>query len=247
MKLGVQTYTIRKTAQKNLSHAFDELLRIGIHKVELARLDLNEELTLTLSKKKIEVLSIQMKMSKLFKDIDHISAFAKKVGCKLVIVSVLSIPAILFGKRSLQRFTKKLNLLVELYKQKGIQVAFHHHHFEFKKIDNETKLNYILNHTANDLYIVSDTYWSKKSGYEPHEVIEQIGDRLIGVHLRDYLIQENGVPKDCEVGFGLIDFDQVMLASKNADYLVIEQNTKTEMESIEKSVDYLKTQYKELF
>jgi len=247
MKLGVQTYTIRKTAQKNLSHAFDELLRIGIHRIELARLDLNDELTLTLSKKKIEVLSIQMKMSKLFKDIDPISAFAKKVGCKLVIVSVLSISAIFFGKRSLQGFTKKLNLLVELYKQKGIRVAFHHHHFEFKKIGNETKLNYILNHTVNDLYIVSDTYWSKKSGYEPHEVIEQIGDRLIGVHLRDYLIQENGVPKDCEVGSGLIDFDQVMLASKNAHYLVIEQNTKTEMESIEKSVDYLKTQYKELF
>jgi len=247
MKLGVQTYTIRKTAKKNLSYALDELLRIGVHNVELARLELNEELSLTLAKKKIEVLSIQMKMSKLIKDIELISAFSKKVGCKLVIVSVLSLPAILFGKRSLLKFSRKLNLLVELYKQKGIQVAFHHHHFEFKKMGNETKLNFLLEHTVHDLLIVSDTYWSKKSGYEPHEVINLIGDRLIGVHLRDYLIQENGVPKDCEVGYGLIDFDQVILASKHATYAVIEQNTKREIESIEKSMVYLKTQYKELF
>jgi len=247
MKIGVQTYTIRKTAKKNLSHALDELLRMGIHQVELARLELNDELSLMLLKKKIEVLSIQMKMNKLVKDFDHVSTFAKKVGCRLVVVSVLSFPAILLGKKSLLKFAKQLNALVHLYKQKGIAVAFHHHHFEFRRIESESKLKFLLNHTVNDLYIVSDTYWSKKSGNEPHEIIEQIGDRLIGVHLRDYMIQENGIPIDCEVGSGLIDFNQVMLASKHATYAVIEQNTKTEIESIEQSIKYLKTQYKELF
>jgi len=247
MKIGVQTYTIRKTAKKNLNNAFDELLRMGIHKVELARLELNEELSFILSKKNFEVLSIQMKMSKLIKDSELISAFSKKVGCPLVIVSVLSLPAILFGKKSLLKFANQLNLLVDLYQQKGIKVAFHHHHFEFKKIKNQTKLNYLLEHTRHDLFIVSDTYWSKKSGYEPQEVIELIGDRLIGVHLRDYLIQKSQVPKDCEVGSGLIDFHQVIVASKHATYLVIEQNANKEIESIEKSVRYLKTHFKELF
>ncbi len=247
MKIGVQTYTIRKLAKKNLAFALDELLRVGINKVELARLDLNDELSLMLSKKKIEVLSIQMTAPKLLKDIDHVSSFAKQVGCDLVIVSRLSIPAIFGGKSSLLKFAKKLNDLVNLYQQKGIQVAFHHHDFEFKKIGNETKFEILLKNTLDELGIVSDTYWSKKSGYEPHEVIEMIGKRLIGIHLRDYMIKENGRSMDSEVGSGLIDFNQVMLVSKNALYAVIEQNTKNEMESIEQSISYLKSNHKEYF
>lgn len=247
MKIGVQTYTIRKLAKKNLCFAFDELLRVGINKVELARLDLNDELSLLLSKKKIEVLSIQMTANKLLKDVEHISSFAKQVHCNLVIVSRLSIPAILGGERSLLKFAKKLDDLVNLYHQKGIKVAFHHHDFEFKKIGNDTKLEILLKHTVEELQIVSDTYWSKKSGYEPHEVIEMIGKRLIGIHLRDYMIQENGVSKDSEVGSGLIDFSQVMLVSNYASYAVIEQNTKNEIESIEKSMNYLKSNHKEYF
>ncbi|MBU1143831.1 MAG: TIM barrel protein [Firmicutes bacterium] len=247
MKIGVQTYTIRKLAKKNLGFALDELLRVGVNKVELARLDLNDELSLLLSKKKIEVLSIQMTANKLLKDVEQISSFAKQVHCNLVIVSRLSIPAILGGKSSLLKFSKKLNQLVDLYHQKGIQVAFHHHDFEFKKIGNETKLEILLKNTLDELRIVSDTFWSKKSGYEPHEVIEMIGKRLIGIHLRDYMIQENGRSMDTEVGSGLIDFNQVMLVSNDASYAVIEQNTKHEIESIERSFNYLKSNYKEYF
>jgi sugar phosphate isomerase/epimerase len=247
MILGVQTYTIRKKAKINPQDAFDELINLGIHHIELARLELNNDLITIIKKKKIEVLSLQLKLKELDKKFESITHFCKQVNCHLVVVSVLSFDAILLGKRAVLRFCSKLNHLSKRYEEKGIQVAFHHHHFEFRKISGISKLELIIANTDKKIKIVTDTYWAKKSGVEPHEILVDYQDRIIGIHLRDYIKNIFKRSRDCEVGYGLIDFNEVFNhIGPNILYAVIEQNTRYPFYSLSKSIQYLKDNHKEI-
>lgn len=246
MKLGVQTYTIRKIFKKDLLFAFDELVKLGIHDVELARVDLNNDLIATMNKKKMNVLSIQLKLKEINKNYEKLVHFCKQVNCNIVVVSVLSLDAILFGKKAVIRFCNRLNELSKKYEKHGITIAFHHHNFEFKMITKKTKLDIIMAHTNEQVKLVTDTYWTKKSGIEPHELLLQYKERIIGIHLRDYMKNSFRFSTDCEVGYGLIDFNLVFEnIPESLRYMVIEQNSNYPIHSLTKSIKYLKEHHSE--
>lgn len=243
MKLGVQTYTIRKLTKNNLKKSLQDLRALGIHNIELAYIPLTEQNIIMIKSSKIKVLSLQLKFKILKNNFDTIVNHCRNLKCQRVVVSVIPLYAILGGRRAIIKFSKELNHLKDRYKKQHIEFAFHHHDFEFKKINNQTKLDILLENTDQDVKIVTDTYWAAKSNINPSDLINQLKNRLMGVHLRDLKM-----PDDAEVGQGTIDFKKVLLeAKKFASYAVIEQNTKQPFESLKLSTDYIKEHYQNLF
>ena len=93
--------------------------------------------------------------------------------------------------------------------------------------------------------IVHDTFWTARCGIDPARELSRFQGRLLGVHLRDLLPYRKGlsVPVcDCALGEGTLDFSRIIPAalSAGAEYLVIEQNTRTPYSEIEKSYNYIK-------
>lgn len=244
MKLGVQTYTIRKIAKKNMDLALNLLSRKGMTKVEYARLKMDQKHIDILKRHDFEVLSIQATYHKLISQRKKIIHFCEQTGCKKVVVSVLPLSAIFGGRKALLRFSNQLNKLKDLYLLSDIEVGFHHHDFEFKKIQGQSKFDILFEHTDFELKFVIDTYWAYSKDIDLEKLIEKVGHRLMGIHLRDYENIRNK-HQDTEVGYGKIDFHQVIKTARIfKPYLVIEQNTHTPIQSIEKSRKWLYENFK---
>jgi Sugar phosphate isomerases/epimerases len=249
MLLGVQTYTIRRAARKDLRKALVSLLDEGFSSFELAYIPFSKRNALIVSSLQKErpfvVTSLMVKPKILASKPEEIVSFARMVKAKNIVISRLSLKGILGGEKDLASFAEEINHLVALYAKEGLTVAYHHHYWEYVQLPNgETKLSFLLRRCP-DLRFVNDTFWSARAGKNPVAQIKEFGKRLIGVHLRDIADEEAGLKvktNDCELGRGFIDFHEVIAAAKEAgaEYCAVEQKTITPLESLMTSRTYLK-------
>jgi len=249
MLIGVQTFTIRKVARKDLRQALLSLLDEGFSAFELAYIPFSKRNALIVSSLQNErpfvVTSLMVKPRILASRPEAIIAFAKAVKAKNLVISRLSFEGIVGNEKDFASFAEEINRLVALYAKEGLTVAYHHHYWEYVNLPSgETKLAFLL-HNCPGLKFVNDTFWSARAGKNPAQQIKEFGTRLLGVHLRDILDEKAGLKvktKDCELGKGFIDFHAVIASAKEAgaEYGVIEQKTATPFKSLETSRNYLK-------
>ena len=254
MNFGVQTFTIRKAQKRCIRDAYLPLIRLGVRSFEVARIKFTrknaQEIKSLIDEYGIEIASIQVKPKDVFKSTDRVIEFCKITGCKRVVISMLPISCILGGEARFYRFLSTLDSWCDTYMRCGITLAYHHHNWEYMKLScGKTRMAELLSKTER-LRFVHDTYWTARSGISPEAQIREFGDRLIGIHLRDLTFKRRGIdviPKDAEIGGGVIDFSSVLAAASEVgcSYYVIEQKTKHPYKDIEKSLAYLNALTKE--
>lgn len=240
MRLAVQTYTVRRELKADFAGTLRRLRGLGVGAVELARIGFTTAEARLVVDSGLSVTSLQVKPSTLKKDPFAIAAFAKDVGCPMIVVSVLSKGAILGGAASVKRFAGFLNGLAELFAAQGLALAFHHHSFEFARVGGRRKFDLLLEHTNPSVGFVVDTYWTARSWVDPAEWIRGLGPRLAGLHLRD-CAEERGIrTDDAALGDGIIDFTAVLAAAAgHATYAAIEQDSRDPFADLAKSIDHL--------
>lgn len=257
MRLGVQTYTIREAARRNLPDSLARLRALGVQSVELARVVFSPENAAIVRASGLAVMSIQAKFKQLSHDFDDMTAFCKALDCRVAVVSVLPLSCILGGERPLRAFAARLDGLAARYREQGITLAFHHHDFEFKKLGGRgagasggggfnggrSKFELLFERCSPSVKFVLDTYWAKRSGQDPCRLIAWLGERLAGLHLRDHALIARGfrlMHRDTELGRGDIDFAAVIkAASPFASYAAIEQKSDAPFESLALSLGHL--------
>lgn len=248
MSFGVQTFTVRREQKKDIEAAYLALREMGVSSLEIARIDFSEKNARKIrdvaEKHGIRPVSIQVKPKYVIKDPDSVIAFCRITGCKNVVISMLPFSCILGGEERFYSFVSMLDGLCERYEREGITLAYHHHNWEYVKLKNgKTRMEELLERTER-IRFVHDTYWAAQCGIEPAKQVRQFGKRLLGVHLRDLAFKKRGlrvIPANTYVGGGVIDFEGVILAAKEAgcEYMVIEQNTVTPYENIGRSLENL--------
>ena len=244
MDVGVQTFTVRRAQRKSITAAYMPLIEMGIRSFEIARIDFNEknaeEIKALVNEYGITVSAIQVKPKYVFGAVERIVNFCKITGCKNVVISMLPFECILGGEEKYYAFLDKLDAQFEIYERHGITLAYHHHNWEYVTLKSgKTRMAELLARTKK-IKLVHDTYWTARSGIDPVKQIEELGARLLGVHLRDLAHRPrmlDVIPHDTSLGDGLLDFGRIVPAAINAGcaYLVIEQNTKTPYESVKRS------------
>ena len=242
--IGIQTYTVRKAQAKSIEGAYMPLIKLGIKKYEIARMDFNEKNANEVKRLKdeygIEVCSVQVKPKYVFGDIDKVARFCEISGCKNVVISMLPFECILGSEDRFYRFISTLDGTYEKYGARGLTLAYHHHNWEYVRLKSgKTRMDELIESTGK-IRFVHDTYWTAGCGIDPAREIERFGDRLIGVHLRDLTHSAKGLKvnaSNCAIGDGVIDFNRVIPAAiaVGAEYLVIEQKTDTPYPEIKKS------------
>ena len=207
-------------------------------------LELNLIRKTLIDKYNINIVSIQVKPKYVFNHKDEIIEFAKTVNCENIVISMLPFKCILGSESKFYEFISTLDETYDYYKQNCINLAYHHHNWEYITLSNgQTRMNELLSKT-NKINFVFDTYWTVKSSFDPIEQIKQFNDRLLGVHLRDlklYKKELKVLSKDCELGQGIINFKEIIDNAVNVGckYFVIEQKTNLPYKSIEESYNYL--------
>lgn len=241
MTFGVQTFTIRKEQKNDIKKAYLPLIELGIKEFEVARINFNQQnakiIQSLVEEYGIRVVAIQVKPKYAFGNVKEMVEFCEMTGCKTVVISMLPFHCILGSEKVFYEFLDTLDQQYEQYKDCGIELAYHHHDWEYIRLSNgKTRMDELLEKTKK-IKFVHDTYWSTKSGVPSEVQIQRFGKRLKGIHLRDFSTHKNGLKvlsKDAAIGEGVIDFEKVFTEANKVgcDYYVIEQKTEVPYEKI---------------
>ena len=258
IKIGLQTFTIRKDQKKNMEEAYLPILGLGICDLEIARIPFTREnahrIKALSEKHGINPVAIQVKPKHVFGHADEIIDFCKAVGCKNVVISMLPFRCILGKEERFYSFIETLDRQFEVYEKHGITLAYHHHNWEYIRLSSgKTRMAELLSRTQK-IKFVHDTYWTARCGIDPAFQIREFGNRLLGIHLRDLTFEKKllgVVPRDTFIGGGIIDFERALVAAKEVgcEYAVIEQNSSVPYVDVKQSYENLlklKSEIKEI-
>jgi sugar phosphate isomerase/epimerase len=227
-RIGIQLYTLRSVAAKDLPGTLARLAQIGYKEVEFAGYynhspaevrDLLKTNGLTAPSTHVGLNVIEQTPAKLFDE-------SRTVGH--VWITVPSLPN---GARTTvddwKRVAAQFNKAAADVKRAGFRFAFHNHNAEFRKIGNEVPLEILLKET--DPALVSfemDIYWVVNGGGDPLDLLTRYPNRFKMLHLKD----SAGPPdhKMVDVGAGTIAFKPILARATAAEHYFVEHDQPTD-------------------
>jgi len=201
-RLGIQSYTFR--AFKSLEELAGAVVKTGLSYVEIWPGHLSYELSVEEQKAALSVIADAGLTVDGYGAVDfnedekhsrRIFSFAKLAGIRTL--TVVGIDPSLFGP------------VGKLCDEYDINIALHNHGEKFRWGSAES-LAEAFSATSPRVGLCLDTAWCIDAGEEPCEWLERFGERLYGVHLKDFAY-ESGKRRDVIVGTGGLALPQFML------------------------------------
>jgi inosose dehydratase len=138
--------------------------------------------------------------------------------CKIAGVKHMSIslkPEAMFdGLKNIEKLADEFDL------QLGI-----HNHGGYDWLGNPAILKYVFERTSKRIGLHLDTAWAIDAGQNPVEMAEKFIDRLVGVHVKDFVYDRNRKPEDVIIGTCNLDLPRFMSVLNSVHFagpLVIE-------------------------
>ena len=251
-RCALQTFTVRKFLKSPaaIESGFARIRKAGLGAIELAYIKLGQDeidaVDRACKAHEIIVGSSQITFEYLDKKRDWVVRFHEQLDCRLASVSVLPFKVIRGGRDQLLGFAGQLEKLGAWYRERGVQLCFHHHDFEFRHYGDDVGLDLLLaNTTPENVGLELDTYWAARGGRSPQDMIGDLAGRVKVVHLRDFRLRWKLLglrPIDCEIGNGTLDIRRIVdrCCESGVRFMAIEQATAKPWESVDASVTHLR-------
>jgi len=231
--IGLQMYTVRDLAEKDLAHVLSAVAKIGYKEVELYWNLYSRpagELRKMLDDHGLRAPSGHVDYNGFETKLDY----ARTLGFEYVVCPML--PEQMWNsldgyKRAAQQF----NTWGEMAKKLGMRFAFHNHNYEFKRLGDITGFELIVKETDPELvWLELDCYWLTQAGRDPVEELKRYAGRARMVHSKD---RKPGFPasqvKDAaaehftEVGTGTINWKAVIATANKigVEHFFVEQDS----------------------
>ncbi|MBT2728905.1 sugar phosphate isomerase/epimerase [Bacillus sp. ISL-75] len=243
--VAVQMYTLREESEKDFAGTLKKVAELGFDGVEFAGYggltakevkSLLDELGLRAAASHVPLEQLETKLSQVIEDM-------KILGSKYIVC-----PYLMPDRRSEQDYQALISLLNhagEICRKEGITLCYHNHDFELECLsDGRMALEAIFDDTSIDQVKAElDIYWLTKAGEKPVEWINRYKNRTPLIHLKDMTTDEEQF--FAELGTGGVDLEAVLNTGEEAgvEWWVVEQDMsrRTPFESIEISINYLKS------
>ncbi|NLC44341.1 MAG: sugar phosphate isomerase/epimerase [Clostridiales bacterium] len=269
--VALQVYSVRDFAEKDLKGTLQKIKEMGYDGVEFAGLygHTPAEVKSMVEEIGLIPISAHVPLDEMLSDPDKVIAGYAEIGCKFIAVPYLNEDR-RPGTEGFAQTIKDIEFLGEATKKHDIQLLYHNHDFEFKKIDGEYALDVLYQTVPSDLLKTEiDTCWVNVAGEEPANYVRKYSGRAPVVHLKDFVMGGREKPEQMyeligieseevdeheeetfgfrPVGYGVQNFPAILTASEEAgaEWLVVEQDKpsmgKTAIECAELSRKYLKS------
>lgn len=219
MNYGIQLYSVRDLAQKDLREAVKGVAKLGYSAIEFAGFfgHTADEVNEMLAQNNIKLSGTHTGLDELINNYEETLAFHKAIGNKRYIVP----GADLSSQEKLDDFIEKANDLSKRLAAEGIMLAYHNHAHEFRpNADGSYIYDQLLYRT--DLKLEVDTYWAFVGMKDPITLLERIGSRLTCIHIKDGSAEGRGKP----LGMGEAPVEKVYrYAEKNGIEMIVESET----------------------
>ena len=248
-RIGAQLYTVRdftKTIEE-----FDETCRrirdIGYQIVQISGTNLPaDEMKSILDKYRLEVVTTHRSFEGFLENLDEIIDYNQTLGCRLC--GIGSLPwGIRANPTAVKQFVKDADRVSGELKQAGMLFGYHHHSFEFAKLEGVRTIDRLIEDTDPEAFrFIVDTYWLQVGGVSPADFITGLGKRAMAVHLKDLNInpEQDFAQEMAEVGQGNLDWNGILNSCQNAgvSWALVEQDVCKEdpFQSLRISYEFLK-------
>jgi len=147
------------------------------------------------------------------------------------------------SKPSVLDFCRRFEASAQHFVQAGLTASHHNHHQEFRHIEGKPVLGWILDQTRA-VSLELDTYWVQYGGGSPVEWNRRAKGRLPLLHLKDYAVGADNVPRFAEIGQGNLDWPAIISSAEESGcgWFIVEQDTcpGDPFDSLKVSFDFLR-------
>jgi len=214
--VGVQLYTVRDQAEKDLGATLAHIAMIGYNEVETywnVYTHPAKQLRKMIVDNGMTVPSGHFNYDGLATKLDY----AKELGAQYMICPMMP-KDMRASADDFKKAADQFNKWGEQAKSMGMQFGFHNHNYEFQKFGNQTGFDILTTEADPKLVCLEmDCYWITQSGNDPVAMLKKYGSRIQLLHLKDRL---PGFPTSqmlspdaehfTEVGSGTIDWKAVL-------------------------------------
>jgi inosose dehydratase len=139
--------------------------------------------------------------------------FCKQAGVKHMSIS--------FPPEAMWDGVKNIEKLADQY---DVKLSIHNHG-GYDWLGNSAILKYVFSKTSPRIGLHLDTAWAIDAKQDPTKMVEQFGQRLFGVHVKDFVYDRARNPSDVIIGTGNLKLPTFMKALQQVNFtgpLVIE-------------------------
>lgn len=246
-RVGVQLYSLRDDARRDLEGTIANIAAAGYNDVELLGSMNNfgmpaAQLRQVLDRHGLRAPSTHVS-GNVVNELDRNLDEALTLGHQYIVVASLPIQ----GQRTLddyRRWADRLNQAGQATLRRGVRMAFHNHANDLTPIDGQVPYDILIEATDPSLVRHQlDTGNTAMAGRDPIEYLRRYGNRFWLFHIKD--VPQMSATHDTELGKGVIDFRRLLASIDDIHnkFLYVEQETYpgTPLESVRRDYSYLST------
>jgi sugar phosphate isomerase/epimerase len=228
-RVGVQLYSLRDDAKRDLERTIADIAAAGYKDVELLGSMNNfgmspAALRAVLDRNGLRAPSTHVSgnaLDNMARELDD----AQTLGHEYITVASLPItrPPTLDDYR---RWADRLNEAGRIARERNVWIAFHNHANDFVEIDGQITYDVLVARTDPAVVRLQlDTGNVAMAKRDPMDYMKRFGERYWTFHIKD--VPQLGATADTELGKGVIDFRQLLRSISRIDekHLFVEQET----------------------
>ncbi|MBQ7314757.1 MAG: sugar phosphate isomerase/epimerase [Clostridia bacterium] len=266
MLIALQVYSVRQDAEADLKGTLQTIKDMGYDGVEFAGLygHTPEQVRTWCEQIGLTPISAHVPYPDMIADPEGVLSDYASIGCSYVAIPWLGEEE-RPGGAGFSEALAHIRTLGAVAKDKGMQLLYHNHDFEFVRLQGVYGLDMLYDSVPSELLATElDTCWVNVGGADPVAYLRKYTGRAPVVHLKDFVGTKNehmyeliGTdekaperPGDFEfrpVGHGVQDMPSILRAAEEAgaSWCVVEQDSpslgKTPMECARMSMSYLRS------
>jgi sugar phosphate isomerase/epimerase len=240
MNLGLQLYSVRDEAEKDMPGVLEAVAQLGYQGVEFAGFFDHDlaQLRRLMASLGLIATGTHTPYQAIKSDIDRVIEDHHTLGTVYCTVPSYKADSV----AGWREFARKLNGFARRFNDAGIKLSYHNHDFEFEPVEGQTPFA-ILREVCDSALVglELDVAWAQKGGHDPAELITSLGGQCPLIHLKDL----SQVGDDADIGTGLVDMGAVLSAADAAGVVwgIVERDSAPHptLKSAEANLKALKT------
>ena len=248
--IGAQMYTAWEYLKDGAQtiESFKKLAKMGYKVAQVSAMGhlTADEIKAACDESGIRATAAHCSLDFIEEDIAGAIKYFKTFGCDTF--GVGAIPGNLRGSAAdIKSFFDRANKVADEMAKEGAIFTYHNHAYEFAPVDGKNIMDHILDFRGENIKLMVDVYWLAAAGIDPVKFIRKHKDIIGGVHYKDLKVVDNA-PAICEVGYGNLDWDEIVATCDELGYekIYVEQDTNWSPDpftSLEMSYNFLTSKY----
>ena len=201
----------------------------------------------------LQVVSLHLDLGTLERDVQAAAGEAKAFGTNYIVITGMY--RFDYGSEAVVReLAERLNKVGKALKEQGIELLYHNHNCELRKVNTKQTAYGILLEETDPSYVnfEFDSYWFAEGGADPLYWMRKLGSRMKLWHINDRGSRVSGVSMtpilktdSMELGTGNMPLDALMEQAKEAgcEAVILESHRnwieKSPVKSFQLSAKYL--------